>query len=72
MSIEILPETGFVRLSTVLQVIPVSRSSWWQGVKSGKYPAAIKISANTTAWKAEDIRDLIAQLSGSQAISKRG
>ena len=72
MSIEILPETGFVRLSTVLRVIPVSRSSWWQGVKSGKYPAAIKISANTTAWKAEDIRDLIAQLSGSQAISKRG
>ena len=72
MSIEVLPETGFVRLSTVLRVIPVSRSSWWQGVKSGKYPAAIKISANTTAWKAEDIRDLIAQLSGSQAISKRG
>ena len=72
MSIEILPETGFVRLSTVLRVIPVSRSSWWQGVKSGKYPAAIKISANTTAWKAEDIRDLIAQLSGSQPISKRG
>ena len=71
MSIEILPETGFVRLSTVLRVIPVSRSSWWQGVKSGKYPAAIKISANTTAWKAEDIRDLIAQLSGSQPISKR-
>ena len=72
MSIEVLPETGFVRLSTVLRVIPVSRSSWWQGVKSGKYPAAIKISANTTAWKAEDIRDLIAQLSGSQPISKRG
>ena len=69
---ETLPETGFVRLTTVLRVIPVSRSSWWQGVKSGKYPAAIKISANTTAWKAEDIRDLIAQLSGSQAISKRG
>ena len=72
MSIELLPETGFVRLSTVLRVIPVSRSSWWQGVKSGKYPAAIKISANTTAWKAEDIRDLIAQLSGSQPILKRG
>ena len=72
MSIEVLPETGFVRLSTVLRVIPVSRSSWWQGVKSGKYPTPIKISANTTAWKAEDIRDLIAQLSGSQAISKRG
>ena len=69
---ETLPETGFVRLSAVLRVIPVSRSSWWQGVKSGKYPAPIKISANTTAWKAEDIRDLISRLSGSSVISKRG
>ncbi len=69
---EILPQTGFVRLATVLRIIPVSRSSWWQGVKSGKYPTPIKISANTTAWKAEDIRDLISELSGSPTILKRG
>ena len=54
-----LPETGFVRLKTVLQVIPVSPSTWWNGVKSGKYPKPIKLGPNTTAWKAEDIRELI-------------
>ncbi len=59
-----LPKTGFVRLPQVLAHIPVSRSAWWNGVKSGKYPASIKISENTTAWKAEDIHALIAKLAG--------
>lgn len=56
-----LPETGFVRLTTILQVFPVGRSSWWAGVKSGKYPPSVKIGENTTAWKAEDIRALLDQ-----------
>lgn len=57
-----LPETGFVRLPQILAVIPVSRSAWWAGVKSGKYPAAVKLGANTTAWKAEEIHALIEKL----------
>lgn len=55
----VLPETGFVRLPAVLQVFPVSRSGWWQGVKDGKYPPGYKLSPRCTAWKAEDIRALI-------------
>lgn len=58
----LLPETGFVRLSTILQVFPVSRSAWWAGVKSGKYPPAVKLGPNTTAWRVEDIRALIEQI----------
>lgn len=54
-----LPETGFVRLPTILQVFPVSRSAWWQGVKEGRYPASVKLSPRCTAWRAEDIRALI-------------
>lgn len=57
-----LPQTGFVRLPQILTHIPVSRSTWWAGVKSGKYPAAIKLGENTTAWRAEDIHKLIADL----------
>lgn len=60
MSNTILPETGFVRLPTILAVFPVSRSTWWAGVKSGKYPQAIKLSERTTAWHCADIRALIA------------
>lgn len=54
-----LPDTGFVRLPVVLQHFPVSRSTWWAGVKAGKYPAPVKLGPNTTAWRAEDILSLI-------------
>lgn len=54
-----LPETGFLRLPQVLALFPVSRSSFWAGVKNGKYPKPIKLSKRCTAWKAEDIRQLI-------------
>jgi len=58
-----IPKTGFVRLPQILAVIPVGKSTWWAGVKSGKYPQPIKLGENTTAWKAEDIHTLIARLS---------
>ena len=45
-----LPQTGFIRLSTVLKFIPVSKSTWWEGVKSGKFPKAVKLGQRTTAW----------------------
>ncbi|MBI3480337.1 MAG: AlpA family phage regulatory protein [Nitrosomonadales bacterium] len=54
-----LPQTGFVRLPQILAVFPVGRSTWWNGVKSKKYPQPVKISPRCTAWKAEDIRALI-------------
>jgi predicted DNA-binding transcriptional regulator AlpA len=53
---------GFYRLPKVLQIIPVSRSSWWAGVKAGKYPAGIKISPNTTVWRQSDIHELCEHL----------
>jgi predicted DNA-binding transcriptional regulator AlpA len=60
--IHTIPETGFVRLPQVLAVIPLGRTSWWAGVKSGRFPKPIKLSERCTAWKAEDIRDLIKRL----------
>jgi prophage regulatory protein len=53
------PETGFLRLTQILPFYPVSKSTWWAGVKSGKFPPAYKLGANTTAWRAEDILALI-------------
>lgn len=54
-----LPNTGFLRLPEVLLIIPVSKSTFWQGVKVGRYPKPVKISPRCTAWKVEDIRDFI-------------
>ncbi len=54
-----LPETGFLRLNQILNIIPVGKSTWWAGVKSGKYPKPVKLGIRTTAWKVEDIKQLI-------------
>lgn len=55
------PRTGFVRLSQILSPtgpIPVSKSTWWQGVKNGRFPKPTKLGPRTTVWRAEDIRAL--------------
>jgi len=39
--------------------VPVSRASWWAGVKSLKYPRPVKLGRRTTAWKESDIVALI-------------
>ncbi len=57
-----IPTTGFMRLPAVLAVIPVSKSTWWAGVKSGRFPKSIKMGERITVWKAEDIRQLIESL----------
>lgn len=62
-SIQSLPETGFLRINQVLQLIPISKSAWWAGVKSGKYPQPIKLGKKTTVWRVEDIKTLIEKLS---------
>jgi len=64
-----LPETGFVRLPQIIgdskaqppvpAVVPVCKSTWWAGVKSGRYPQPVKLGPRTTAWRVEDIRELV-------------
>jgi len=64
-----LPETGLVRLWQILgdrkkgvpPVIPVSKSTWWAGVKDGRYPKPIKLGERTTCWDVRDIRELISR-----------
>lgn len=57
-----LPQTGFLRLNAVLAPkgpIPVGRSTWWAGVKDGRFPKPVKLGARITAWRVEDIRSFI-------------
>jgi prophage regulatory protein len=62
-----LPDTGFVRLPSILSPhgpIPVSKSTWWAGVKTGRYPKPVKLGPRITAWRVEDIRALIEGTAG--------
>jgi len=70
-----LPTTGFLRLPQIIgnpnatppipPLIPVSKSTWWAGVKSGRYPTGVKLGPRMTAWKVEDITSLLDALSGA-------
>lgn len=53
---------SFLRLEDVLKVIPVSRATWYAGVKSGRYPAQIKLGLRAVGWLKSDIEALIFSL----------
>ena len=54
-----IPSTGFLRLPQVLELFPISKSAWWKGCATGRYPKPVKIGPRTTVWRAEDIRAFI-------------
>ena len=64
-----LPETGFLRIKQILgnkkanppipPLIPVGKTSWWEGIRKGRFPKPIKLTKRITVWRVEDIRNLI-------------
>ncbi len=64
-----LPETGYVRLSQIVgdpkaeppipAIFPISKSTLWSWVKSGRFPRPVKLGPRITAWHIEDIRSLL-------------
>jgi predicted DNA-binding transcriptional regulator AlpA len=66
-----LPETGYLRIHQILgnpkadppipAIIPISKSSWWAGVKTGRYPKPLKLGPRTTVWTVSSIRELCEQ-----------
>ena len=67
-----LPREGLARLEQILgdqtadppipPLVPVCKSTWWKGVRSGRFPPAIKVTSGVSAWRWEDIRRLLESL----------
>lgn len=57
------PRDSLLRLNEVLKRIPISRTSLYDGVKLGLYPAPIRIGKRTVAWRESEIN---AWISGFQ------
>ena len=53
------PQDRVLSLAEVLQFFPVSRSTWYQGVKDGKYPKPIQLSVRRVAWRYREVIALI-------------
>jgi prophage regulatory protein len=68
----IIPEKPFYRLKQIIgdpkakppipAIIPVSKSTWWEGVATGRYPRPVRLAARAVAWRDTDIRALIEKL----------
>ncbi len=55
-------KTTLLRLKSILAPdgpIPVSKSTWWAGVKDGRFPKPVKLGPRITVWRAEDIQQLL-------------
>ena len=48
-----------IRLKEVLDLLPISKSTWWDGVRTGKYPTPVKLGDRITCWRLEDVLELV-------------
>jgi len=70
-----LPDIGFLRVSQIVgdqrkgvpALVPVGKSTWWAGVKDGRFPQPVKLSSRVTVWRVEDIRAFIG---GEEEVEK--
>ena len=72
-----LPATGFLRQRQILgdknadppipAILPIGKTNWWAGVKSGRYPKPVKLGPRTTAWQVDDIRALLERLAAKES-----
>jgi len=62
-----LPETGFLRLNAIIgdskatppipAIIPVCKTTWYEGIKTGRYPKPIRLSQRSSAWRVPPVSE---------------
>jgi prophage regulatory protein len=59
-----LPAEGFVRLPSILAVLQISKSSFLNGVKDGRYPAGKLLTPRTRVWDVKEVRSMLDAIKG--------
>jgi len=57
-----LQEKRYLRLKSVLELIPISRSTWYKWIQLGIAPKPTHISLRVAAWKYQDIENLLDEM----------
>lgn len=64
-------EERFIRLNEVLTICGKSRSSLYEAIKEGKFPAPIKLQGRSSAWVRSEIQQWIqACIAASRVTTK--
>ena len=53
---------AYLRLNQVLKIIPISRSTWYRGMKAGIYPKQVRLSHRVAAWRESEVRRCLDRL----------
>jgi predicted DNA-binding transcriptional regulator AlpA len=53
---------ALMKLAQVLSHLQISRSSWLEGVRIGRYPAPVRLSPRRVAWRVSDIQAFVDSL----------
>lgn len=76
---ERLQQEGFLRLRQIIgdrntaAIVPISKSSWYNGIRAGRFPRPLKLGVRTTVWRVSEIRALIdGEMNGAQEGGKNG
>lgn len=56
-------ELGYYRIHQILELIPICASTWWAGIKSGRFPSPVKLGTRTAYWRKSDIHILLSKIS---------
>ncbi|WP_293779727.1 AlpA family transcriptional regulator [uncultured Oxalicibacterium sp.] len=59
----------FLKLPEVLKILPVSRATFYAGIKDGRYPSPVKLGPRAVAWRLSDIDAYINSLETSSSNS---
>lgn len=52
----VMPDDRFVRLKVVLSICGKSRSSMYEAIKKGEFPAPVKLNGRSSAWVMSEIQ----------------
>ena len=47
------------RTKAIAGILPISASTWWAGVKAGKFPPAVKLGNRVSVWRQSDVIALV-------------
>jgi prophage regulatory protein len=54
-----LPDTELVKLGIILKELCIGKSTWYDGIKAGRFPKPVKLTVRTSAWRTKEVRALI-------------
>lgn len=61
------PMLGFIRLPAIIKLLGIGKTSFYKGIREGRFPKPVKIGPRTSAWRVSDIRELILSFNENNA-----